>query len=249
MVHCQSPLSFHKRKQLEQVTLCGKSVRRAENETSWTLRSHKKSLESEWHSCLWTFRWTPGEQNPSYCKRRASPRPPHKTGYVQVHGAGWRASQSHEGAGWYAHPAILHRIWKVMAVRRRQEKSLGSGKGKHHSQFLERQEGNHMGNYRPVSLTSVPGKIMELFLMEEMWRTIWRFWWTKRWTWTSSVCLQTGRPTVSTEKWQHGEVGSCSPPLCLHESPSAVLCPDLEPTAQERCRASGLAPEEGQNDN
>ena len=40
-----------------------------------------------------------GGINPSHCKGRASPRPPHETECVQVYGAGCHASQGSEGAG------------------------------------------------------------------------------------------------------------------------------------------------------
>jgi len=33
-------------------------------------------------------------------------------------------------------------------------------------------------------------------------------------------------------------------PLSSYETPSGVLCPGLRPSAQERCRALGMGPEE-----
>ena len=78
-----------------------------------------------------------GEQNASYCKRRASPRPPQGTEDMQVGGAWWRVPGSWRNwLMWLQR--YSHHIWKVFAVR---QSAQWLEKGKHHSRTQEREKG------------------------------------------------------------------------------------------------------------
>lgn len=57
-------------------------------------------------------------------------------------------------------------------------------------------------------------------------RRTWGSWWTKSWAWSSSVCLQSRRPTVSwaaTKESQQGAERHCPPMFCPCEDPFGVL--------------------------
>ena len=78
------------------------------------------------------------KQNPPHYKNRSSPRLPHETEWVKLYGAGWYASQGTEENGWCNCQAILHHIWKVMAVKQSHQ---WLENGKHHPHFQEKEKG------------------------------------------------------------------------------------------------------------
>ena len=85
-----------------------------------------------------------------------------QSGRPQIHGPRWNAPTSAEGAGGCHCWATLHHLWKVLEDKRG---ARGLEKGQCHSSLQKGQE-RGPGNYRPVSLTSIPGKVMEQLILE-----------------------------------------------------------------------------------
>ena len=77
-------------------------------------------------------------------------------------------------------------------------------------------------------------------------RKAWGYWWMKSWTWATSVRSQPRKPTISwatsKEAWPAGRGRGFY--LCSGETSPGVLCPALEPSAQERHGPVGLGPGE-----
>jgi len=83
-------------------------------------------------------------------------------GCLQVYGAGWDPPKNAEGTGRGAGQATFHQQswlpgevpddWRIASVTPIYRKGQKEG----------------LGNYRPVSLTSVPGKIMEWFILSAL---------------------------------------------------------------------------------
>jgi len=115
--------------------------------------------------------------------QRASLRSSHETGCVQVYGARWHALQGPEGTGWCGCQATLHHIWKVMAVRwNRWWLERGN------TTPIFKKGRKTWGNFKPMSLMSLPGKIKKQILLEEMLRHMW----DKGHLW-QSTCLHQGQ--------------------------------------------------------
>lgn len=105
-----------------------------------------------------------------YCGRLGA-RPSKASEGTQVYGTRWDESQSPEGTGKWTCKATTHHIWKAVAVWQSSiewERENGTAtikKGKIHMY-------THLGNYSPVSPTSVPSKIMEWIHLETLLRDI-----------------------------------------------------------------------------
>ncbi|CAM4593890.1 unnamed protein product [Lepidochelys kempii] len=105
-----------------------------------------------------------GRRRLALCGERSGSGLFRKAGRAQVHGAGCAASESAKGVGSCDCRAIGHYLRKLMAIRQVPD----DWKKANVVPIFKKGKEEDPGNYRPVSLTSVPRKIMEQVLKESI---------------------------------------------------------------------------------
>ncbi|CAM4670474.1 unnamed protein product [Caretta caretta] len=105
-----------------------------------------------------------GRRGPALCGERSGSGLFRKAGRAQVHGAGCTTSESAKGVGGCDYGAIGHYLSKLMAIGEVPD----DWKKAYEVPIFKKGEKEDPGNYRPVSLTSVPAKIMEQVLKESI---------------------------------------------------------------------------------
>jgi len=132
----------------------------------------QRVLSLHWQSgfpqflCPWSLRQGSGDQNPSHCEPRASPKLPHEAECIQVHGVRQHTSEG-TWRNWLMWlPSHSQSYLKSHGC---QAQSLVIGK---RETSLPDSRKKLQGNHR-LSVTFVPGNITEQILLEDMLRHTW----------------------------------------------------------------------------